>query len=521
MTIWTETWGRLMAAYQAFREPSLIADPLHEEDFADFDSRRLRYTLYWSFYENTAYRDVHSWSELYKTKFGLYKYVRNIYNPAYRLAEFWKAHIWGGALDDAAGDGERIPSALPIQTENDALRAAIAQLWQWSNWSTQKDIITLHGAAMGDVGIQIVDDIERGKVYLKVVHPATIKSVTRDPFGHIKAYTFEETRADPRHSRDGRTVIYTETAERDGDSVVYRTYLDGQPYAWNGQREEWEEVYGFIPLVIIQHNNVGLDWGWAEMHPLRSKIHEVDDLSALLHDQIRKSSQAKWLATGIAEPKKEIKPTATASTVYRPEPDREEERMYYAKEGARITPFVAPLDIVGVAAEIKAIIEEMERDYPELQMDIWNAGSNESGRALRIARQRTETKAQARRANYDSELVRAQQMAIAIGGYRGYGEEFRGFGLDSYAAGQLDHQIGKRSVFATDPLDDLEIELTFWQAANTAMKAGFPLAIFLARQGWSEAAINEFMTSPERQAAMAQMQLGLNDMRQLNEAGNG
>lgn len=446
--------ARLNASIKAFREPDLLSNPLDfDTDFNDFDARRLRYSIYWTFYENTSYREIHTWAKRYKVDYGLYKYIRNVHNPSYRLGEFWKTHLWGGGLSVAAGE----PSAIPLLTEEDSdeLKAAIAQVWQWSNWQIKKDVTSLYGAILGDVGLMVVDDPIREKVYLDVVHPGTIESVELDDFGNVKAYRLVEERADPANSN--RTVTYAEEAFRDGDSVIYQTFLNGNLFPWNGIEAEWERPYGFIPLVLIQHNNVGLDWGWSELHPLRSKIHEVDDLVSKLDDQIRKSVDAAWLFVNIDKPDTSPTTTETALTgtaaINRPQPGREEVPALYASEGGNAIPLVAPLDITATSEHIEKILAEIERDHPELQMDIWQAGGDTSGRALRIARQRTETKVNQRRAGYDDALRRAQQMAVAIGGEQGY---FEGFGLNSFEEGNLDHTIDKRPVFATDPLDILE-----------------------------------------------------------------
>jgi len=175
--------------------------------------------------------------------------------------------------------------------------------------------------------------------------------------------------------------------------------------------------------------------------------------------------------------------TTAAST--RPYPGREEMVALYGPAGAEATPLVAPLDIEATVGYIKDLLAELERDFPELQMDIWTAGGDASGRALRVARQRAEAKVRQRRMAYDDALVRAQMMAVAIGGFRGY-EGFSGFGLESYGRGDLDHAIAKRPVFAQDPMDDMEIELARWQAANEAVKAGVPLKVYLRRQGWNQ-----------------------------------
>lgn len=507
-----------MTATKAFKEAFLHADTLDADggDFNDFGARKLRYDLLWAHYENTSYRHLHKWATAYKTTYGLYKYTRNIYNPSLRIGNFWRTHTWGGRLDAAAGDGESVPSALPILTEDEVLRPAIAQLWRWSNWAINKDIVTLWGSIFGDVGLQVIDDTVRQKVYLKLVHPGIIKSVTLDPFGNVKGYTFEEERADPRGS--GRTVTYTETAERDGDSVVYATYLDNVPYAWNGETAEWSEPYGFVPLVMTQHNNVGLDWGWSELHAGLSKIREADDLASKLSDQIRIMVDAPWLIAGMKQPSTtprvntDMPPPTTAAGLQNPEAAREQMNILYASDPqAKATALVAPLDIAATLEAIREVLAELERDYPELQMDIWSVEGDPSGRALRVARQRVESKVHMRRGGYDDALARAQQMGVAIGGFRGL-EGFGGFNLDSYAAGKLDHSVGERPVFTPDPMDDIELSREFWISAGHATKAGIPLPVFLRREGWSEADIRELEQSPEWQSRLAMQQAALDGL---------
>lgn len=510
-----------MAGIRAFREPYLITDPADEHEFSDVSARRLRYAMFWAFYENTSYRHIHSWARKYKADFGLYRYIRNIYNPAYRLGEFWKIFLMGGALDPAAGDGKEKPSALPIVTENEALRGAIGKVWRWSNWQLQKDILTLYGPVLGDVALKVVDDAERRKVYLEVVHPITLSALDLDAFGNVKGYTIEELRDDPRPNRSGRTVVYSEVADRpDSRNVRYRTYLDGKPYKWDGISEEWEAPYGFVPMVTIQHINVGFAWGWSELHAARPKIQEVDDLASKQHDQIRKLIDAPWLFVGVDKPKKEPMTAETGAERGRPSPGREEIPALYGPIGADAKPLVAPLDIAATSEEIQAVLEELERDYPELQMDIWTVSGDVSGRALRTARQRAEAKVNQRRGNYDDGVVRAQQMAVAIGGMRGYAPEFAPFGLDSYITGSLDHAIGERPVFAVDPLDDTEIDQVFWSAAKTATESGMPLIAYLREAGWTEERIQKILDDPEFQNKLENMKLSAQASQQAIEMAN-
>lgn len=500
-----------MAAVRAFREPYLVAELLDDSAFGDFGARKTRYAIYWAFYESTAYRNLHKWAKQYRVKYGLYDFIRNIYNPAYRLGEFWKAHLLGGRLDPMAGDGSSGATAIPIATPKEmakggeALRVAVAQIWLWSKWAAKKDLYTLYGSVLGDVFLEIVDDPERKKVYLETVHPGKIESVEVDAQGHVKGYVLSYKREDPEKT-SGRMVTYREEVTRDGDSVVYQTYRDKSPYAWDENGEEWTNEYGFVPMIFVQHNDVGLEWGWAEIHAARSKIHELDDIASKLSDYIRKTIDPIWFITGAKKGASEPKVEKETPTSDRPEPGREKVPVIYAPKDAKADAMIAPLDIEQSLSHIKMIMEEVERDYPELQMDIWTVSGERSGRALRLARQRAETKVTQRRAAYDDAMVRANQMAVAIAGMRGY-EGFDGFSLDSYLSGDLNHHIGKRPVFAVDPQDDAEIERAFWLAAKAAKEAGMPLLIWLDRQGWSEEDIAQVAESEEYQSRIEAMQM--------------
>lgn len=460
MSLWGDFMVRLNAGYKAFREPELIAnlETLLNSEFEDYDARRLRYAIYWAMYENTAFRDIHKWSQGYKARYGLYRYIRSIYSPTYRLGEFWKAHLWGGRLDI------RDPkSAIPISTEIEQLYPAIEQLYRWSNWRINKDIVTLYGATMGDVVIGITDDLQREKVYLNVIHPGKIADVEVDAFGNVKSYALQEQRQDPLNS--GQLATYREDVWREGDNVVYATRRNDVLFDWagDGRGAEWSEPYGFIPLVMVQHNNVGLDWGWSEFHPKHQSFAELDGLASAANDYIRKAVNAPMLMAGVDPPMST--PTAsrtqpTASTYGdKPAPGRDELPFLYGPVGAKPEPILAPLDIEASFKAILELLKALEEDYPELKQSrrADNDTGEKSGRAYREARREATDKVQTRRANYDDALIRANQMAVAIGGFRGY-ENFAGFGLDSYAAGLLEHEITPRPVFGRDPLDDLELQ---------------------------------------------------------------
>jgi hypothetical protein len=487
---WNGFTGRVMAAISAFKKPVVTYDYLDSTQYDDYDSRRLRYAILWSFFENTAYDNIHKWAIRYKVDYGLYKYLRNIYNPANRLGNFWQTHLMGGYLDPMAGDGDEKVSALPIVTENELLRPAIAKVWEWSNWQSRKGIYTLKGATLGDVGLKIIDNPEKQKAYISVVSPEKIKDYTVDDFGNVKSYVLEEERPNPLGK--GNAVTFNEVAVRgDGDDVDFATFLNGKPFPWNGESSEWTIPYGFVPFVVRHQIDVGTKWGWAEMHAARSKIHEVDDLASKTDDQIRKTVDPVWLFAGVKDPNKkgngnQIKIETPASSTDQPMPGRETKNALYSTDsGAKAQALVADLDLSAVTEQIQKLNEALEKEYPELR-NFRDSGGDASGKARRIERQDAETKVLERRVGYDTGLVHAHNMCIAIAGERNYDEAFASFDLDSFEKGDLQHSIGRRPVFSKDKTDDLENNDLFWSAAIKATKSGMSLPAYLESQGWTD-----------------------------------
>jgi len=504
----------------AFRESFFDASIENRENFSDFSARQMRYQVLWAYYENTAYRRaMYRWVSKYLADHGLYQYIRDIYNPGNRLGEFWTMALLGGVLDPNAGDGKSIPSALPIVTENELLRPVISDLWRVSNFQIKKSVFARYGAVLGDTALRVRDDTKRQRVYLEVTHPGTLRDVTLDAYGNVKGYIVEEIRKDPRKS-DGSLVTYTEIATRDNaGGVVFKTLLDQKPYAWNGVADTWTEMYGFVPLVVVQHLDVGLAWGYSEMQSILSKVREADDAASALSDAIRRKSNPLWLFN-FARSSATVKVSGTnpddPDSLDDQEGRQELAALYIDEQNAKAQPLVADLEIAGAVQHIASILSYMERERPELRQDIWDLGNDTSGKALRIRREPVEARVVERRTGYDDAIVRAHMMAISIGAQRGY-KGFKGFSESSFANGELAHSIGSRPVFRKDVLDDLEFQQTFWTVAKAAQDAGDTLASFLARNQWSEQDIAEIENSPERQMRDAAMRAAFGQDQNQND----
>lgn len=507
-------WTQVLVGAAGFNEKYFSSNPdtLQGRRWGFYMARLLRYEVFWSLYEQNVYRKIHLWAEALKEDYDLYSAVRSVYSPAYRIGEFWAEHLFGGVLDPEAGDGTKRPSAIPIRTDNPDLRSVIARVWRWSNWQSQKDVFTRFGGVMGDVGLAVVDDPGRKQVYLKPIHPRIMRDVAKDPQGNVKGYTFEERRPDPRADRPlewANEVTYNEVCTRAGRSVRFQTFLDEDPHDWRDYAytdsprvgDDWTEGYGFVPLVVVQHRDMGLEWGWSEYQPSLSKMMELDELVSKLHDQIRKLVECPFLFAGVGSAE-DLAPYYPAPTEDDPAPERTRWPVFYAQDPkANATPLVAPLDIKAVADQALSVLRGLENDHPELRADGTDLG-DASGRARRVAREQVEARVVSRRAGYDDALVRALKMAVSIGAMKGY-PGFEAFDAGSYERGDLDFSVGDRPVFAVDALDHLEEGQARANLLKTLRSSDLPLPVAMCLAGYPHEEVVKAMAYQEldRQAA--------------------
>lgn len=487
-----KTYNAILVGYNAFREDLLYSKGLDNVAFESFEGRRLRYDVLWSFYQQSAYKDVNSWITAMKQKNGSYKYIRALYNPAHQIGNFYKTYLLGGHIN----------RALPFEYSNERIEPAVSELFKWSNWSTRKDILAQNGAVLGDQFIEVVNDVEKGRVYLRLLHPKDVAEVNKDAYGNIKGYVLVKSVLD----ENGRSVVYREDVSGDGNTVRYQTFKNDKPYGWFGQPDAWELPYGFVPVVHIQHNNVGGDWGWSELQPSLDKFLEVDDMASLLGDQLRKEVNPMFLFTGVSSADAATF-NQSAPSQERPKPGRESmNALYAANDKADVKVVVGKANIPDGLAHLDKLIKELEREYPALKFDALRVTGELSGRALTQARQPVEALVRQRRNNYDEGIIQACQMGLAIGGDSGY-EAYKGFGMTSFAQGDLEMVINDRPVFAVDEYSRSEEQQMFWLAAKAAQDAGVSLESYLLISGWPQSKINE-LSIIQQDPSMGEMPQG-------------
>lgn len=474
MSIWSRFVNAISVGVAAFSEKNLI--PSEQATWDDYDARLSRYAVYTSYYNNDVYRTTNINAARLKSASALYKHIRGIQNPVERLCDAYPSKVYGGSLDFE----DLSTGAIPITLADDRLKDAIRQLWIWSNWRLQKALYVRNGTLLGDSAIKIVDEPDRGKVRMEVLHPGKIKIVKTNAVGDVKAVVIQYDRYDPEV---GKSYVYTEEWSEDG---MVRTSRNNQPFAYyndaNGKPvDKWENPYGFIPLVLVQHKNMGMGWGANAFHAQIYKIDEINDAASLLNDQVRKAVNLMWYFAGVGN-KDELSASAD---------ERDKIPAIYGPKDSQPYPMVGQVDIAAAGANVDRLLMELERDMPELALHRLRESGNATAPGVRAVYSDAIDRFIEAQGVYDDGLIRAQKMAISIGGFRGY-DGFRGYNLNSFDAGDLEHYIQDRPV-----IDD---QLSKEQKIMALQAAGASIGLILGELGYDAQTIALEVAAKEKVA---------------------
>lgn len=423
------TNAALVAAVQAWNER---AQTPGQPDWDSYSGRLSRYALYQAYHDNTVYNSLLTSAKAHREARKLYQHIRSIYNPVSRQVALIASMVYGGSINMQTLK----TGAIPLVYDNDELTPAIQALWKWSRWQENKTLYPRIGALMGDVALKVVDEPAKGRVRIEVLNPAKIEQVKTDAVGNIVEISIAYYRSEP-DLNGGRRFLYRERI----DKQWFRTEMDSQPFAFyadgDGQpMDTWPNEYGFVPVALAKHYDVGQMWGANAFYNALPKVDELNDLASLLNDQIRKTVTPIWALEGAAGQKLDL-----------PNDARDSMPLLRLPTGARMTPLVAPLSLGDALGSIEKVYAEIEKDMPELALTRIREAGNLTAPGVRTGYSDAISRIEESRGNYDGALVRAVQMAVSVGGMRGYAG-FQGFTLDSYDAGDMEMAVKERPVIA-------------------------------------------------------------------------
>lgn len=465
------------AAIAAFRNPGaefpggLVSNP-----------RRDYLNLLWSYYRNSAFESLSTWQQ-YREAFQLYRHIRSIYNPTKRLVNFYVAQVYPGVLsEDADRLPDGVPLAIPLAEDTDEnLKIAIAQFWQWSNWQSNNKLMVRFGAATGSCLVEIIDNVEAGKVSAAVRWPGLIAdkakdgsaSLVLDDVGNVKFYALEYDAVDAL----GSTFKYRKEVSQDS----FRYFRDDAPFAPEGVGSEVvANPYGFVPAVWCKHVDEGDDFGSPAIAAAIGKIDELNGIASHTHDQIDILIDSPGIISTegsvgqISQTSDELKTQRAADDEYaatsglRSKPTKR--LLMKAPQGAAWLPLTGNLQPEQVMPAIESLIMEIEHDFPELSMytELRKMSEVTGPGAARMMGD-VYSKVLEVSSNYDTQSIKLFQMALAIGGFR-HAEnragwrlrndqqaKFAGFNLDSFRRGDLDFAINPRPLIPLTELDSIEL----------------------------------------------------------------
>lgn len=420
----------------------------NEVSWSGYSDRLARYDIYNAYYSNEAYSKVLSGIRLLKFDKGYYPYIRGIYNPVSRQADLYVAKVYGGSINF------KNPSigAIPLVSDSEALVRDIQKIWKWSKLNTNKSNFVRYGTVLGDSCIKIVENIENGKVYLQILDPSKIRDATFDEVGNITSVVIQY-----KMLYDGSIVEYREEIDKDS----FRTFKDNQPFAFvkdsNGKAvSEWDNDYGFIPVVLAKHKNVGFNWGGNAFFTQLNKIDEINDEASLLNDQIRKAIDVIWYFGG-ASGKQVVEQTQ--------ENKRDYLKALYGPKDSKPHPMVSDINIEAALKNLLEMINEIEKDMPELSLYKIRDHDRLTAPGIKAAYSDAIDRILEARVNYDDSLITANKMALVVASLRKYGLEgsYTKEDLENESE-SLEHYIGDRAIIS----DELSLHerITFLKDTN-------------------------------------------------------
>lgn len=465
---------------------------------ADGAERALPYSeiarLLWSYFLNNGLYD-----ELRLVGYFLNEAnLKAIRNPAQRVVKFYTDTIWPG----------RLPDALPLDlVGNESLADPIAELWKWSNWQANKQLLVRLAAVLGECYVKVAQPPDKPeRVYLQLIRPEYVPDdgIDTDEQGNITYLRVDI----PQSRREGNKLkfyTYTEVWEKAaGRARIWRhekgqgTAVEqlGTPAEEYGLQETWG--IDFVPWVRAMHLDIGEDRGVGAFLLQLDKIDEANRLATRLHSVLFRHNDVTWAlksnmvdaATGRPLPPPRVGTTTNADG--NEVVDLAGEQFIRLPGMSELQSLVPDLNYGDHLAVLNAHMAELENDLPELRYFRLQEAPDLSGRAIRLLMRPAVLAAGEVRGNLEDALVRAQKMALTIGQNAGIWQN-----LGSYDDGDLEHGFAERPILDGGRLEEAEI----WKAERDA---GLSLITALRRSGWTDEQIEELEADYQRQQAMEQ-----------------
>ncbi len=452
--------------------------------------------------------------------------MKPLRNPAHRAVEFHVAHLWPGAL----------PKAMPLVVKNKgkakAITAAIEQIWDWSNWGTEKQLTARSYANLGDLFIKVPTyrgvDGEVSQVFLQVLNAGNVIDFRTDARKFLTFIRIDT--AQVRATEQGSEVI-TRTEVWDKASGTYRVFEHpkgkgaaikdlGEPTINKNVMEAFG--FDFLPIVHAKFADVGSDRGAnCYMHAL-DKIDEANMAATRLHQILFRYNKPTTvvMANSVDDSGRPL-PAPTVDDRDGNESTSDaikigDEDLWELPGYTDLKHLVPDLKYADALAILNAQMSELEGDLPEILYYQLKEKGEMSGRALQTLLSGAIDRALEARGNAETALVNAQKMALTIGQLRNL-PGFEAKAIGTFEAGDFAHTFQERDVISLSKKERAEI-------VKGLTDSGAALDFAMKQAGFSEEEIAENSTAADEQAKRQNNQLGdivLQAMRNRDQGGTG
>lgn len=505
-----------------------------EEISSEQEYRHLRYQLLYELHNGIAYDDMDSWQD-YKSRHGLYRWLRPIWSHAQQLVDFYAYRIYNGAIPiDGLTLPDGVKGSVPFSpfTNMELAKAANGLLTDW-NFQSIGPMLVAYTATIGELLVELRDNPATGRVAMHFIWPGLVKDIILDEAENIVSYSLEYDVTEKERNIDTNmytTVRYKYRREVDANSI--RTYKDGVLHPFNGEPASIPNPYGFVPAVWFRHiKRMGVRGEPAIVGTIAA-ADEVNSLLSHLIDKTHVKLKSPILVSGNLSPNAMQRAIGSLMTqAKRPftssmggrQDGREELDILEAPQGTKI-------DTLDIKLEdsrqiVNLLINNIEKNCPEITVFNEMRGMTQiTGPAAARLFGDIEPKFRTIASGYDQQLRKLLQMGIAISGWRvGNGDwngtrnrnvdgtpaagltelqqRFTQFNLGSFATGAMNIDILPRQLF--EPTDRERIDLLITKKALLDIIPQRQLAV---EAGYREEMIDEWIREYEANQAQEAIQ---------------
>lgn len=452
--------------------------------------------------------------------------MKPLRNPAHRAVEFHVAHLWPGAL----------PQAMPLVIKNKgkapAITAAIQQIWEWSNWGTEKQLTARNYANLGDLFIKVPTyrgaDGEVSQVFLQVLDADNVIDFQKDARGFLIFMRIDTTQM--RRTENGsEPITRTEVWDKRSGTYMIFEHTKGKGTAIKdlGEPTISKNILGafgfdFLPIVHAKFADVGRDRGDNCYAHALDKIDEANMAATRLHQILFRynkpttvvmansvDTSGRPLPAPTVEDRDGNESTSDALKIG-------DEDLWELPGYSDLKHLVPDLKYADALAILNAQMAELEGDMPEILYYQLKDKGEMSGRALQTLLAGAVDRARDARGNAETALISAQKMALTIGQLRNL-PGFEANTIGTFDAGDFTHSFQERDVIPLSKKERAEI-------VKALVDSTASLDFAMKQAGFTEEEIAENRTAAEADTQRQNTQLGdlvLQAMRNRDQGATG